>query len=340
VPKREITIEQLRGKIIAVDAFNTLYQFLSNVRQLDGTPLMDNKGRVTSHLSGLFYRTTNLMSRGIKMIYVFDGISPELKEKTKESREERKEDAREKYNDALKEGSKEDMFKYSRQNLRLNSEMIEESKALIRALGLPVVQAPSEGEAQCAHIVKMSEAYAVASQDYDALAFGGSRLIQNLTLAKKRRLANGNFVPVSPEMIELEDLFNSLQINHDQLICLGILIGTDFNPGGIKGIGPKKALQLVQKYPQPVLLFNEVRSLISQGKISDMNFNWQDIFELFKKPNITEDYKLNFSKIDEEKVKKILCDEHDFSTERADSALNKIFEQKDKLSQKDLKSFF
>jgi len=339
VPKKEIKLEDLKGKIIAVDAFNALYQFLANIRQPDGTPLMDHKRRITSHLSGLFYRTTNLMTKGLKLVYVFDGKPPELKAGTVSQRIARKEEARAKYEEAMTRGEKEEMFKYSRQALHLTDEMIEESKELLKALGLSVVQAPSEGEAQCAFMAKKHDAYAVASQDYDALAFGAPRLIQNLTLAKKRRLASGAFVSVMPELIELDNVFNVLQINHEQLICLAILVGTDFNPGGIKGIGPKKALQLVQQYKVPSLLFNAINKLVQEGKVPEPEFEWHEIFELFKKPDVTTNYKIEFKKVDEKAVKRILCKEHDFSEERVDSALEKIYESKEKASQKGLSDF-
>ncbi len=338
VPRKQIRIEDLKGKIIAVDAFNTIYQFLANIRQIDGTPLMDNKKRITSHLSGLFYRTTNLMSRGLKLIYVFDGKPPELKKETNKERFERKKEAEEKYLEAKREGKTDEMLKYSRQNVRMTDEIVEESKRLIRALGLPVVQAPGEGEAQ-ASLIARNEAFAVASQDYDSLLFGCNKLIQNLTLAKKRKTSSGAYVPVEPESIDLENVLNSLQISHEQLICLGILAGTDFNPGGVKGIGPKKALVLVQKYKQPYLIFQAVeQQLLQDGK--EFEFNWQEIFELFKKPNVNREYRLDFHDFNENDIKALLCDEHDFSSERVLSALDKLKEAKEFNKQKDLKQWF
>src|SRR3989338_8021795 len=100
IPRKEIELSDLNGKIVCVDAFNTLYQFLSTIRQQDGTPLMDNKERITSHLSGIFYRNINLLSDGIKLIYVFDGEPPELKVKTFKKREAGRELAKEKYEQA------------------------------------------------------------------------------------------------------------------------------------------------------------------------------------------------------------------------------------------------
>mgnify|MGYP001592669903 FL=1 len=244
VPRKAVEFSELKGKVIAVDAFNAIYQFLSSIRQPDGTPLMDNHRRVTSHLSGLFYRNISLLSEGIKLIYVFDGEYHVLKGKTREIRESAKAAASERYERAREEEDVEAMGKYARGMTRISAEMIEESKELLEAMGVAVVQAPSEGEMQCAELVKRDEAWAGGSQDYDALAVGGKRLIQNLTLARRRKTVSGQ-VYISPEIIEYGGVLNLLGIDPDQLICLAILVGTDFNPGGVSGIGPKKALALV-----------------------------------------------------------------------------------------------
>lgn len=326
VPRKEVKFEELKGKVIAVDAFNALYQFLSSIRQPDGTPLMDNKGRTTSHLSGLFYRNIALLSEGIKLIYVFDGEYHPLKGKTHEIREEAKDAAKEKYEKAVEEEDVEAMGKYARGFVKLNSEMINESKELLQAMGIAVVQAPGEGEMQCAELVKMGEAFAVGSQDYDALAVGATRLIQNLTLARKRRTPSG-FVYIAPELIEYEKALQELVIDSDQLISLAILVGTDFNPGGIKGIGPKKALALVRQKKYPVQIFKEVEE--------KLDFNWQQVFEIFKKPNVKKE-KVTFPKLDEEKIKEILVQRHDFSSERVEKHIEKLHEVKKQSSQKTL----
>lgn len=327
VPRKEIKFEELKGKVIAVDAFNAIYQFLTSVRQPDGTPLMDSKNRVTSHLSGLFYRNIALLNEGIKLVYVFDGEYHPLKGKTHEIRQNAKDLAKEKYEMAVEDEDIEAMGKYSRGFVKLDKEMIEECKELLISMGIAVVQAPGEGEMQCAELVKSGQAYAVGSQDYDALAVGGKRLIQNLTLARKRKLRTGDFVYISPEMIEYENLLNSLGINGDQFICLAILVGTDFNPGGVKGIGPKKALTVVKQKIYPVQIFKEF-----EGR---MDFNWQDVFEIFKKPNVSKD-KVEFPKLDENKIREILVERHDFSLERIENQLNKLKDVKKQSSQKTL----
>lgn len=316
VSRKEVSFSDLKGKVIAIDAFNSIYQFLSSIRQQDGTSLMDSNGKITSHLSGLFYRNVALLSEGLKLVYVFDGKSPELKKVTKEKRREARDKAEAKFKTALEEEDVEAMGKYAKGFGRLNDEMIKESKELLEALGIFVVQAPGEGEMQAAELVKSGEAYAVGSQDYDALVVGGNRLIQNLTLARRRKTVSG-FVYISPEMIEFENVINQLGITGEQLICLAILVGTDFNPGGVKGIGPKKALELVKQRKFPVQIFGELEE---QGRL---DFDWKKIFEIFKKPNVDK-IKVEFPKINEEKVKEILVERHEFSDERVEKQLEKL----------------
>src|SRR3989338_8521835 len=328
VPRKQVEFSELKGKTIAVDAFNAIYQFLSSIRQPDGTPLMDSKRRVTSHLSGLFYRNIALLSEGIKLIYVFDGEYHILKGRTHELRQEAKDIAKVKYEEAVEEEDIEAMGKYSRGFIRLNEEMIAESKELLEAMGIAVVQAPGEGEMQAAELVKRGEAYAVGSQDYDAIAVGGKRLIQNLTLARKRKTPSG-FVYISPEVIEYEKVLNELEIDGDQLICLAILVGTDFNPKGVHGIGPKKALALVREKKYPIKIFKELEEADS------LDFNWQEVFEIFKKPNVKKE-KIKFPKLDEDKIKELLVNRHEFSAERVEKQLEKLREIKRQGGQKTL----
>jgi len=334
IPRREIALSDLKGKMIVVDGFNTLYQFLSTIRQPDGTLLMDNKKRITSHLSGIFYRNVHLILEGIKLVYVFDGKAPELKYKTYMRRKNIREIAEEKYIRAKAEEDFEGMKKYSSQLVRLDEEMVKESKELLEAMGVAIVQAPGEGEAEAAYLTRTKkEIYSSASQDYDSLLFGAPRLIQNLTLARKRKTFSG-WVEINPEIIELEKVLNSLEINLDQLICLGILVGTDYNPKGVPGIGQKKALQLVKKFKQPVLIFKEVEEKIMSLPEED-NFDWKEIFELFHKPDVVNQT-FEFNKIDEDKIREILVDRHDFSPERVGKQLERLREYQEKAKQKGL----
>ena len=338
IPRKEIEISDLKGKIVCVDAFNTLYQFLTSVRQPDGTPLMDSKSRVTSHLSGIFYRNINLLSEGIKLVYVFDGIPPEQKIRTSRKRKFLRDSAEEKYESAKTEDDLESMKRYSSQLLRLNEEMITESKELLEAMGIAVVQSPGEGEAEAAYLAKIKkDVFASVSQDYDSILFGAPKLIRNLTLARRRKTISG-YVEVKPEMIELRHVLDVLEINLDQLICLGILVGTDYNPKGIPRIGQKKALQIVRQHKSPILIFKSLQEKIDVLSEED-KFDWKEIFELFHKPNVIKaDFR--FKKIDEKKIKKILVQEHEFSEERIEKQLEKLREISLGLQQKDLGKWF
>jgi len=334
IPRKEIEISDLKGKIVCVDAFNTLYQFLSSIRQIDGTPLMDSKKRVTSHLSGLFYRNIQLLEDGMKLVYVFDGKPPELKGKTHKIREGGRAVAKQKYEEAKQKEDFAGMKRYSSQMIRLEDEMLEESKELLEAMGIVVVQAPSEGEAQAVHLARSnSEIYASASQDYDSLLFGAPILIRNLTLARRRKTFSG-YIEIKPELIDLEKVLNGLEINLDQLICLGILIGTDYNPKGIPGIGQKRALQIVQRHKQPVLIFKSVEEQL-MNLTEENKFDWTEIFQLFHKHKI-ENSEIKFDKINEDKIKEILIERHEFSEERVEKQLVRLRKIKEKQKQKGL----
>ncbi len=332
VPKKDVEFSELRGKIIAVDASNIIYQFLSTIRQRDGTPLMDSEGNITSHISGLFYRNINLMKEGLKLVYVFDGEMPDLKGKTIKKRKKTKEKARERYREAKKEEDREKMLKYSKQLARLTPEIAEESKKLLRSMGIPCVQAPGEGEAEAAFLCKENKAYAVGSQDYDSLLFQSPYLLQNLTMAKKRKTPSG-IKSINPKLISLDRVLNRLQVNEDQLICLGILVGSDYNPKGVPGIGQKTALKIVRNYKYPIKIFKAVEDKISSLPDKD-RFDWKEIFQLFRKPRV-KDAEIEFPKTDYTKIREILLS-RDFSEKRIESGLQKLRKAKEEQKQQTL----
>ena len=323
VDKRDLKWDELNGKTLSVDASNVIFQFLSSIRQQDGTALMDENGNVTSHLVGLFSRVPNLLQKGITPVFVFDGVAPHLKEKVREKRREAKDKAFDKYNQAMVREDTEGSSKYAKQLTFVNTKMFDESMELLNALGLPVVQAPSEAEAQCAYMVKKKLVWASASQDYDSLLFGAPKLVFNLTLSQKRKITGGKYVFIAPYLVELKDVLEKNNLTQDQLIILGILIGTDYNPGGVNGIGPKKALKLLHETKKFEDIFSKLET----------DFDWEEIFETFKKIPV-EDVVLKKERLDEEKVKSILVDEHDFSLERVESTLEKLkgLKPKDSLS--------
>ncbi|MBI5226914.1 flap endonuclease-1 [Candidatus Micrarchaeota archaeon] len=243
--KHERTLDELSGTY-AVDAYNVLYQFLTIIRQPDGTPLLNSKREITSHLSGLFYRTCSLLEKNVIPIYVFDGEPSPLKAKTIAERVAAKVEAEELMRKAREEGRLEEAARLAQRTARLSRSMVQDGQKLLDAMGLPWVQAPSEGEAQCSLMAKAGVVDAAASQDFDALLFGAPKLVRNLTFSGRRKLPQRNmYVTVQPEFYDLQENLSTLSLTHEQLVWAGILIGTDFNEG-VLGIGPKKALKLVQ----------------------------------------------------------------------------------------------
>lgn len=330
VKSKEIDFNDLENKVVAVDAYNIIYQFLSSIRQRDGTPLKDSEGRVTSHLSGLLYRNANLIENNIKLVYVFDGKPDMMKEGTLEKRKKRKKKAKKEYEEALEKGDLETARTKAQQTSRMDAEIEGSSKELLSLLGIPWIQAPSEGESQAVHMVKKGDAWAVSSQDYDSLLLGAPRLIKNLTITGRRKLPGRNeYKDINPELIILEDVLTELEITREQLIDIGILCGTDYNDG-VKGIGPKRGLKYVKKY-------GDLESVLKE-KDKEVN-NYERIKELFLDPQITEDYSIEFKKMDVDGIKKFLCEKHEFSESRVQSALDKIKEGRDKEKQTSLSAF-
>ena len=308
-------LEDFRGKVIAIDAFNTLYQFLAIIRQPDGTPLHDRHGRVTSHLSGLIYRTSNFVGAGIKPAFVFDGEAPRRKARTISARVEIKKRAEREWREAVAVGDLARARTKAMQTSRLMPEMVEQSRRLLDLLGIPWVQAPAEGEAQASSMAQQEVAWGVGSQDHDALLFGAPILVKNLAITGRRKLPRKNvFVDVAPEEIHLDSTLKGLGITREQLVDVGILIGTDFNEG-VRGIGPKKALAGVKKHGRAEGLLGELGVEIE---------GLDEVRAIFLSPRVEPVRDLVWRPADAEAVKKMLCDEFDFSPERIDPALAKF----------------
>lgn len=316
----EITLSFLSNKKIAIDSFNMLYQFLSSIRQSDGSSLTDSNGNITSHLKGLFNRCVYFKKNNIKPIFIFDGKAPKLKDKEREIRAKKKMEADIKYREALDIGHIEDAKKFASTALnKLDDNMIEDSKRLIRAFGFPVIQAPSEGEAQGAEIVKNYQAYAVASQDFDSLLFGSRYLVRNLSVSNRRKVAGTSMYKEIPiEFFDLDKNLKNLKIDIDGLILIAILCGTDFNPGGVKGIGPKKALKLVKEYKGK---WDELFKVLDW--YSYFPYSWIEVYNTFKKIPIDKYDEIRFSQINKDKIKSFLL-EKDFDENMIDRSLKGI----------------
>ena len=318
IVKEPIELEDLRGKRLAVDTNGELYQFLALIRLRDGSPLQDSHGRITSHLSGLFYRTTRLMTDyGPELVFVFDGKPPVLKYEEIARRRSIKEKYDAEHAAALEAGDLARAYSKATMTSRLTRDMTEEARELLRLMGLPVVQAPSEGEAQASHMAATSNVWAAASKDYDCLLFGAPKLLRFLTISGKEFLpSKGAFRAITPELIVTGALLDHYGITREQLIDLAILIGTDFNDG-IKGIGPKKALKLLSQFASIDAMPSQIQDALG-SRVGEIR-------EIFLKPDVTDDYRVEFSSPDIDGIVRFLCDEREFSRERVRAALERTY---------------
>lgn len=314
-----IDISGLSQKKIAIDTFNMLYQFLASIRQSDGNPLTDSKGEVTSHLKGLFNRCVYFKKNNIKPVFIFDGEAPKLKEKERELRSQKKIEADKNFQEAVDMGLMEEARKYASGTSKLTNSMVEEAKELIQAFGFPIVEAPSEGEAQAAKLVEQSHVFATASQDFDSLLFGSPILVRNISVSTRRKIAGSSaYKDVDIEWYDLKKNLKKLNLTRDELIIVAILAGTDFNPGGVKGIGPKKAIKLVHEYKDK---WNELFNMLDWH--SYFPYTWMEVFNTFKKMPVREDIEIEFSTIDKEAIKEILT-KRDFDESMISKSLDGI----------------
>lgn len=320
VSPEEISLKDLEGRTIAIDAYNTIYQFLSGIRQRDGSPLMDHNGNVTSHLSGILYRTASIVDKGIKPVYVFDGESHEHKAKTLEQRRAIKEEAMEKWREAKAAGNIEEARKFAIRTSRMSPYILESSKELLDYMGIPYVQAIGEGEAQGAYMVEQGDAWAVASQDYDCLLFGAPRIVRNLTLS-------GGLSDL--EYLELEKVLEELELSREQLIDVALMVGTDFNEG-IHGIGAKTGLKLIRN--------NSLEDVLVQKGITDVEVEPDELREIFLKHEVNTDYEIKFKSAKKDKLIEFMCEEHGFSESRVLNVTDKL--KKLSSTQKSLEDWF
>ncbi len=318
IPKTQVKLGNLAGKIVAIDAYNAIYQFLSIIRQPDGTPLKDSTGKITSHLSGLFYRTSNLVEMGIKPVYVFDGIPPVLKAAEIERRKAVKVEAAVRYEKAVAAGKTSEARMYAQASTSMKDYMLGDSQKLLGLMGLPWVQAPSEGEAQAAHMTRKGSADYCASQDYDSLLFGAPKLLRNVTISGRRKLpSKGVYVDVVPEVVELSKALGECGLTYEQLVDVGILIGTDFNPDGIKGLGPKTALKLIKEH-------GTLEKVLPHIKNATFPVEPNCIRAIFLHPEVTDSYTLEWGELDEAGLIDFMCAQKEFGEERIKKSIERM----------------
>jgi len=326
----EHEIKTLFGRKVAIDASMSIYQFLIAVRQKDGELLTNDAGETTSHLMGLFYRTIRIVENGIKPAYVFDGKPPDLKAGVLSKRYEKREEAKEEGEEAKETGTTEDLERFTRRQVKVTKEHNEECRRLLKLMGIPVVIAPSEAEAQCAELARGGKVYAAGSEDMDTLTFSTPILYRHLTFSEAKKQ------PISE--INLERALEGLEMNMSQFIDLCILLGCDYLEP-IRGVGPKSALKLIREYGDLGAIVDHLKEKAAakeeeaedgkkkKGGVQVPDFwPWEEAKKVFLKPDVlpSDEVELDWKAPDVDGLIQFLVTEKGFNEERVRKGAEKL----------------
>ncbi|PUZ36256.1 hypothetical protein GQ55_9G023100 [Panicum hallii var. hallii] len=314
-------VENYRGRVIAVDASLSIYQFLIVVGRKGSELLTNESGEITSHLQGMLNRTVRMLEAGIKPVFVFDGEPPEMKKKELAKRSLKRDDATKDLNRAIEIGDEDSVEKFSKRTVKVTKKHNDDCKRLLRLMGVPVVEAPGEAEAQCAALCENHQVYAVASEDMDSLTFGARRFLRHLTdLGYKKSLVTE---------FEVSKVLEELGLTMDQFIDLCILSGCDYCEN-IKGIGGQRALKLIRQHG----CIEEVVQNLKQTRFSvPEDWPYQEVRTLFKQPNVcTGIPDFMWTSPDSQGLMDFLSTENSFSPDRVAKAVEKITVARDKYS--------
>lgn len=323
------------GRKIAIDASMCIYQLLVAVR-MGSDNLTNDEGNVTSHITGLFYRSIRLLELGVKPIFVFDGKPPSMKAGELAKRFEAKKHAEESAQKAKDEGDLEAAAKFSRRINRITPEMMEQCKKLVTLLGIPIVNSPCEAEAQCAELVKNDLAYATASEDMDSLTFGTNRLIRQLWAGTASTAGKKG---IKPTEYILENALSELDLDMDQFTDLCILCGCDY-ADGIKGVGVVNALKLVREHGD----LNKIVAVLKANKKYTVpeEYPVEKLRSMFFTPEVTpaKDITLKWTKPKEAELRKFLIEENQFDTKKFENGIARLVASRKVSSQVRVDSFF
>eukprot|EP01056_Protomagalhaensia_sp_Gyna25_P003111 Protomagalhaensia_sp_Gyna_25__3110@NODE_284_length_4045_cov_39_042936_g218_i0_p1_GENE_NODE_284_length_4045_cov_39_042936_g218_i0NODE_284_length_4045_cov_39_042936_g218_i0_p1_ORF_typecomplete_len390_score77_29XPG_I/PF00867_18/1_5e30XPG_N/PF00752_17/5_9e285_3_exonuc/PF01367_20/0_0001XPG_I_2/PF12813_7/0_00335_3_exonuc_N/PF02739_16/0_0047DUF4142/PF13628_6/0_16DUF4142/PF13628_6/1_6e03_NODE_284_length_4045_cov_39_042936_g218_i07881957 len=327
--------EAFINQSIAIDASLSLYQFMVAIRDQDSWGNLTNAaGETTSHLSGMFTRAIRIMELGMKPVYVFDGKPPTLKSGELAKRSERKALAEAGMEDAKERGDVEAVKKHAGRMVKVTKQHNEDVKRLLKLMGIPIVEAPGEAEAQCAVLCKANKVSATATEDADALCFGTPVLMRYLTFTdpKKTKLM----------LVNLSRVLEKLCLSMEQFIDFCILCGCDYSDT-IRGVGPNKAYQLIFKHHTIENVLVELEKADSKSIVVPDDFPYQEARQFFLNPEVTPAENLpdlNWVEADEEGLIQFLVDENQFSKDRVTSAIARLKKARRLHCQTRLESFF
>ncbi|KAJ6117601.1 hypothetical protein N7512_007326 [Penicillium capsulatum] len=317
------------GRKVAIPRSMSIYSFLIAVRS-EGQQLMSESGETTSHLMGMFYRTLRMVDNGIKPLYVFDGAPPKLKSGELAKRGARKAEATEAHEEAKETGTAEDIEKFSRRTVRVTREHNAECKQLLKLMGIPYIDAPTEAEAQCA-----GKVYAAASEDMDTLCFEAPILLRHLTFSEQRK------EPI--QEIHLDRALEGLGMDRAQFIDLCILLGCDYLEP-IPKVGPSTALNLIREHKSLEKVLEHMQKDPKQKYVVPEDWPYQDARELFSNPDVRDadhpDCDFKWEAPDVEALVQYLVGDKGFSEDRVRNGAARLTKNLKSAQQSRLEGFF
>ena len=311
----EKNINQYTGKKIAIDISILLYQVVISVRN-SGADLTNKQGKITSHILGLFNKTTKLLMKGIIPVYVFDGKPPEIKRRILDMRKNIRKKAEEKMANAV---SQEDKIKYFKRSVIITKEQLDDCRALLDCMGVPYIDAPEEADSQCAWLAKTGLVDAVLTEDMDILTFGSPYVIRNLTSFKKK-----------PIEISLQEIKKKFKWSQDQFIEFCILLGCDYTDH-ITDHNCDEIFKIYQKN----------KSIDESLKIMKKNIKYEESMDYFKNPKINDNIQdINMSTPKLAKLNNLLVNEYGLIKYKIQNKLNHLIVAYSKLKCLDIKNNF
>ena len=316
---KDTTMDAMKGKKVGVDSFLLAFQFLTTIRDRsptgDGGPLKADNGKVVAHLMGFLARASTMLAKGVKPVFIFDGTHPDLKKDEMDARRAVREEAEREWKAALDAGDYAKAQKMAQRCVKYTPEMVDESIEMLKLMGIPAFRAAAEGEAQAAVMAANGQLDAVATQDWDALLYGAPIVIRNFAADGSKRMGK----IIRAQEIELSQILDDNELTRDQLIDLGIMIGTDFHPG-IRGIGPKTGLKLIKELG--------TLEAVCEAKQKEIPERLAEIREIFHSHPVVEisDDDLQQGDVDVEGLRKFLIDDRQFSQKRFDNAIDQLKE--------------
>jgi flap endonuclease-1 len=288
-----------KNKTIAIDTSLIIYKYIAAMRKT-GHDLTSPDGKMTSHLNGILNLITKLLKEKITPVFIFDGKPPDIKKDTLQKRYDVKKQAEENLTkDDLTDEQKITLFM---QSTRITSEIINDTKEMLKTLGIPYVEAPEEADSQCVCLLEKNLIYAVATEDMDLLTFKCERLLKNFFSNKEDGIIEINY----SKMLE------ELKIDDNQFLDLCILFGCDYLPT-LSGLGPVKSYDYIKKY-------KSIEKIIELSTIQKPeNYKYKDVQNYFKTASskcvipLEEDLKIKKSDDDKKVIYELLVKNYGFN---------------------------